>query len=71
MKLICLTSTKGWDCGSRSREAGKSLERMGYACQDGEVSIPAYRADILHQVDLIEDIAIAYGYENFPKRYLM
>ncbi|MEK6853440.1 MAG: phenylalanine--tRNA ligase subunit beta [Nanoarchaeota archaeon] len=48
-------------------EAGKLLERMGYACQDGEVSIPAYRADILHQVDLIEDIAIAYGYENFPE----
>ncbi|NOQ56280.1 MAG: phenylalanine--tRNA ligase subunit beta [Nanohaloarchaea archaeon] len=30
-----------------------------------EVSIPVFRTDILHSMDLIEDIAIAYGYENF------
>lgn len=29
------------------------------------VSYPVWRTDILHQVDVIEDIAIAYGYENF------
>ncbi|MDP3639644.1 MAG: phenylalanine--tRNA ligase subunit beta [Nanoarchaeota archaeon] len=46
-------------------DAGKLLERMGYGFQNGEVLIPAYRADILHQADLMEDIAIAYGYENF------
>ena len=27
-----------------------------------EVSIPAYRIDILHEVDLVEEIAIGYGY---------
>lgn len=47
------------------KEAGKLLERMGYGGKKGRVLIPAYRADILHQVDLMEDIAIAYGYENF------
>jgi len=26
--------------------------------------VPFYRSDILHQVDLIEDVAIAYGYHN-------
>jgi len=41
------------------------LEKMGFGYENGEVLIPAYRADILHQVDFIEDIAIAYGYENF------
>ena len=41
------------------------LEKMGYNYKDGEVEIPPWRADILHEVDLIEDIAIAYGYENF------
>ncbi len=46
-------------------EAGKLLEKMGYGFQNGEVLIPAYRADILHQADLMEDIAIAYGYEHF------
>jgi len=27
-----------------------------------EVSIPAYRIDILHEVDLVEELAIGYGY---------
>jgi len=49
------------------KEAAKLLERMGYGFEQGQVLIPAYRADILHQVDLIEDIAIAYGYENFSE----
>jgi len=29
------------------------------------VFIPPYRTDILHKMDITEDIAIAYGYENF------
>jgi phenylalanyl-tRNA synthetase beta chain len=28
------------------------------------VDVPAYRTDIMHEVDLIEDIAIAYGYHR-------
>ncbi len=41
------------------------LEKMGYGYEDNNAFIPAYRADILHQIDIVEDIAIAYGYENF------
>ena len=45
------------------------LEKMGYhvVISRGriEVIIPSYRVDILHPVDIIEDIAIAYGYNNF------
>ena len=41
------------------------LEKMGYNYRNGSVEIPAWRTDILHEVDLIEDVAIAYGYENF------
>ncbi len=41
------------------------LERMGYGVANGKILVPAYRADILHQMDLVEDIAIAYGYDNF------
>jgi phenylalanyl-tRNA synthetase beta chain len=29
-----------------------------------DVVVPSYRVDVMHQVDLIEDIAIAYGYNN-------
>lgn len=47
------------------KEVAKLLARMGYGYERGEVLIPAYRADIMHQADLMEDIAIAYGYENF------
>jgi len=43
------------------------LGRMGYGYMKGKVLIPAYRADILHQVDIAEDVAIAYGYENFKE----
>jgi len=41
------------------------LEKMGYNYNKGEVEIPAWRIDILHEHDIIEDIAIAYGYQNF------
>ncbi len=50
------------------------LGRMGYgAGRSGrgslEVLIPCYRADVLHPMDVVEDLAIAYGYENFePER---
>lgn len=40
------------------------LERMGYNYSKGNVEVPAWRTDYLHEVDLIEDVAIAYGYEN-------
>ncbi|MBN1784457.1 MAG: phenylalanine--tRNA ligase subunit beta [Candidatus Bathyarchaeota archaeon] len=29
-----------------------------------DVRIPAYRTDILHEIDLVEDVAIGYGYYN-------
>jgi phenylalanyl-tRNA synthetase beta chain len=31
------------------------------------VLVPAYRNDILHERDLLEDVAIAYGYANVPR----
>ena len=43
----------------------KLLERMGFSYLNKKVLVPCYRTDILHQIDLVEDIAIAYGYENF------
>ncbi|MDO8628829.1 MAG: phenylalanine--tRNA ligase subunit beta [Nanoarchaeota archaeon] len=50
----------------KEQDLKKLLEKMGYGYQNKKVHIPAYRTDILHEVDIIEDIAIAYGYENFP-----
>jgi phenylalanyl-tRNA synthetase beta chain len=33
------------------------------------VSVPCYRTDIMHPVDIIEDVAIGFGYENIPPSY--
>ena len=46
-------------------EFKKLIEKMGYNYTNREVQIPAYRVDILHPHDIYEDIAIAYGYNNF------
>jgi len=45
-------------------------ERWG-DCAAGEqehiISMPRWRSDIMHPIDIVEDIAIGYGYENLPK----
>ena len=41
------------------------LERMGHKYKKGIVETPPWRVDVLHEVDLIEDVAIAYGYDKF------
>ncbi len=45
------------------------LARMGIGYENRKGNsvalIPAYRIDILHWIDLSEEIAIAYGYDNF------
>ena len=47
------------------------LERMGHGAsvkdESIKVKIPSYRTDVLHADDLIEDVAIAYGYNNFDR----
>ncbi|MFQ6107007.1 MAG: phenylalanine--tRNA ligase subunit beta [Thermoplasmata archaeon] len=55
------------------------LERMRLGCSvagdDIEVLIPAYRNDVIHPADLVEDVAIAYGYDRIepqlPKQITM
>jgi len=49
------------------------LERMRFSAQPAgkdrvHVRIPCYRADIMHDWDIFEDVAIAYGYEKIPAR---
>ncbi len=47
------------------KEIKKYLEKMGIGCEKNTALIPAYRTDILHEIDLAEEVAIAYGYNNF------
>lgn len=50
-------------------EVAAALERMGHRAEDYEnrvlVQTPAWRYDILHPIDLVEDVAIGHGFENF------
>jgi phenylalanyl-tRNA synthetase beta chain len=52
-----------------SKQIVQALERMGFGAKmlksnKVQVLVPAVRMDILHQVDVIEDIAIGYGFDN-------
>lgn len=57
--------------GSRisPEEQCSSLKKMGHDARivkgKIEVASPPWRWDILHQIDLVEDIAIAYGFDRF------
>lgn len=44
------------------------LEKMGLGYKKKKALVPGYRSDILHPIDLVEDIAIAYGYEKFESK---
>jgi phenylalanyl-tRNA synthetase beta chain len=47
------------------KEVEKLLAQMGIDYKNGIAKVPSYRTDIMDQIDLVEDIAIAYGYKNF------
>jgi len=48
----------------KEKDLEKLLPRMGYEYKNKKLSIPAWRTDILHEVDIAEDVAIAYGYDK-------
>jgi phenylalanyl-tRNA synthetase beta chain len=64
-KIVDIEKTLGISLSEK--EVRNYLARMGIGYDDKKkvALIPAYRTDILHWIDLTEEIAIAYGYENF------
>ncbi len=55
--------------GLSENEIAESLEKMRYyvkRMKGGKLmlGVPAYRSDILHKIDIIEDVAVGYGYNN-------
>ena len=59
-----LSESKIVDCLKKCRLGTKKL-RKGVV----EVMIPAYRIDVLHEVDLVEEVAIGYGYYKFKPTF--
>jgi phenylalanyl-tRNA synthetase beta chain len=50
-------------------QIGEVLEAYGYEVSTGKdkvtVKLPPYRNDLMHPVDVVEDVAISRGYESF------
>ena len=65
MKISIENTNKLLGLNLNEKQIKQFLEKMGHNYSNGIVEIPPWRTDILHEVDLIEDIAIGYGYENF------
>ncbi|MCW4045089.1 MAG: phenylalanine--tRNA ligase subunit beta [Candidatus Bathyarchaeota archaeon] len=40
------------------------LDVEGVTAKSVSVLVPCYRVDVMHMVDLVEDVAVAYGYNN-------
>jgi len=65
LKISLENTNKLLGLNLKEKHLKQLIEKMGYEYNKGVVKIPSWRADILHEVDLIEDVAIAYGYKNF------
>ncbi|RME53092.1 phenylalanine--tRNA ligase subunit beta [Candidatus Woesearchaeota archaeon] len=50
-----------------AKEAKEALGKMGLALRGGRVYYPAWRADILHERDVIDELAIGFGYDRFEE----
>lgn len=64
MKISLEKTNKLLGLDLKEKDLEKLLPKMGYSYNKGIVEIPPWRADILHEVDIIEDIAISYGFNN-------
>jgi len=55
--------------GLNENEIAEALEKMRYYVKKMKggkiiIGIPVYRSDIIHKIDVIEDVAVGYGYNN-------
>lgn len=50
------------------QEVKNALLKQGLQYEKGKVKIPPYRVDFLHQIDIVEEIALGYGFEKFQPK---
>jgi len=65
MKISLENTNKLLGLNLTEKQLEQNLRKMGHNYNKEFVEIASWRTDILHEVDLIEEVAIAYGYENF------
>jgi phenylalanyl-tRNA synthetase beta chain len=69
MKLEVEYTNKILDLDLTAKQIATLLAKASYGVETVEkdrliVQIPCYRTDIMHPIDIVEDVAIAYGYNN-------
>lgn len=71
-----INSVCGFEPKHSREELCKSLTKMCYHAKPSrtdkdilEVDVPVTRADVLHQADIMEDAAIAFGFNNLPRHF--
>lgn len=64
------------DLNLTSGEISRLLKKMAYNARPSktssnliDVDIPPTRADVLHQADIMEDVAISYGFNELPRSF--
>ncbi len=56
------------DLDLSKNEFVETIGRMGLGFDGKYVLVPCYRADVMHEIDIIEDAAIGRGYDRFEPR---
>jgi len=64
-KLSLENANKTLGLELKEKEMKQLIEKMGHSYEKGIVESPAWRTDLLHEVDLIEEVGVAYGYDKF------
>ncbi len=64
MKISVENANKLIGFNIKEKDLRKLLPKMGYDYKNKSVLVPVWRTDVLHEFDIIEDAAIAYGYDK-------
>lgn len=56
------------DLDLRPKQVDEELRKMGMYLKNGHVYVPPYRSDVMHEIDIVEDVSIAHGYMKFEPR---
>ncbi len=69
MNLEIGYTNKILDLDLTAKQIAELLAKAGYGVETVQkdrliVQIPCYRIDIMHPIDIVEDVAVAYGYNN-------
>ncbi len=66
-----VSSLLGFELADEDLKLALGRMRYGFSLDGDEIEVvvPPYRADVMHEWDVIEDIAIGYGYEKIHPRY--